>query len=181
MENTKEKRTIFSDSIDPIDVLSKFLKENGFEESIDDADKKMGEGKDPWISVLSHGTLDFASKKISEKDLAEFLKKEFNTSKGIAEELVKKIKADLLPLTINVVIENDNATQEKQVTTVKPIKLINERSNNAKNELQTPPTKENAGGLPKITKRAPKLPNNLENKNIAHFQKKQDSYREPIE
>lgn len=176
MENIKEKRTIFLENIDPLEILTKFLSDNGFEESIDDAYEKIKKGEEPFTSVLSHATLSFSEKKIKEKELIEILEKGLNASKEIAKKLAKKIKNDLIPLTINIVIDDENIPQEKQTVSTNPIRSTKEEPNNIENKPQTP-LEENSDKMPKSIEKNTKPPSILENKETTN---KQDGYREPI-
>ena len=79
------------------EVIFQILKNNGLEESIQEAFNRGTNGKDSRLIIVRDAAITIAEKKIPEKKLVELLEKHLETKKHTAEKIVSDIKEKIIP------------------------------------------------------------------------------------
>lgn len=107
-----ENKITFSENIDTLETIRKFLENNGIKETPEEAYERIKQGKKSWYALIKKGTISLANNESDEK-LIENLKNEIKITNKKALELIKNIKKDLLPL-ITTEIKNKPIKQIEQ-------------------------------------------------------------------
>ncbi|MBU2539725.1 hypothetical protein KJ786_00980 [Patescibacteria group bacterium] len=185
--NNKKQRVVFSfpEEIDSIDVFSNILKENGLQETIEEAYEKLMQEKPSRITTINDATKSFVGGNISENDFILLLQNQLEISKEKAENLIKSTKEKIIPFTKKIVIKEEATTNERVMDIPKTFPPIFKKEEEYKLEIKRKPIPSiNQKPRPNIKsqnikkQRNPMIEKNMEN---GKNPKQSDVYREPIE
>ena len=169
---------LLPDNITIVDIIDKILKNNGLEESLTDFIDKVTQKKEPRKMIIRDAALTITEKKFPEEKLVELLQTHLETSKEVAENIIKEIKEKLIPYAKEISMDEEKITETPLTLSTQEIILEKIRVNNP-NQQAEPSTQP----APLEIVKEVEIKNVEENaKKIENVGKgKQDTYREPIE
>jgi hypothetical protein len=183
MTNNEHEEIYFADD-GIFDKISKILSKNSIEESPIDA--AFNEGKS-FILITLNLIKDLAREKVSEDDFVISLQKEIGVSKKMAENILKAVKENILPLAQKIKIKDDqdkkiDASVVIETPTGEPISNLRSRKNIAPNiKPILPKPNISKGEIIEKPEKFKKMEVPPAKEQKAADNKQGDSYREPIE
>lgn len=194
-ENEKIISFVLPEDITVIEIIDNILKNNNLEESDDEFIDKDERGIKPRLIILRDAAIDIFQKEISDKKIVELLAKQLDTSKQVAENIIKDINEKLIPYAKIIDLTKEAETESKQKEEEKDnydkekyrqdlLRKISPTSVPIKEIEEILPPKVKKPETADVEKNAEKIQHTKERiseKEEPQKQEKKDTYREPVD
>ncbi len=193
MENNNQKRITFEGDKDPNDVIIEILKNNGFNETLDEYIEKTDKNIEPWFDILYRAGKKLFTEDITDDEFLITVQQKLNTSEEISKRILDEIKKNLFPLA-RILTKEELEQESSDIGTpdvlpkIKPpigVAEILEKPRTGmpeKKVIEPPQDEKVVAPAPKRKSRLPRKP--VVEESVPEQPKRQksgpDKYREPI-